>query len=294
MIFPAQGRLEAEYRAFQAGDADFARVPPSLFKQAEGTYGPQGDFLKSEQFGINFVLTNDASGPMANPDARKAVSMALDRPAIDEGVYQGSRTPASALISPPFGEYFQDGVCGDACTFDATKAKDLAAKGGLTPGTHLRLLYNNDGGHEPLVQAWKDQIEKTLGVVVDLDGVPFAEQLTKRDNGQFDIARAGWGADTPTAENFLFPVLGTTSEDNDGKYSNPRVDALIEQGRTQKSDDERAKLYREAEKIAIGEDLAVIPTFYRTEYRVFDSDKWAGVELDFFENPTVATIGLKS
>ena len=208
MIFPAQGRLEAEYRAFQAGEADFARVPPSLFKQAESTYQPQGDFLKSEQFGINFVLTNDASGPMANPDARKAVSMALDRPAIDEGVYQGSRTPASALISPPFGEYFQDGVCGDACTFDATKAKELAAKGGLTPGTHLRLLYNNDGGHEPLVQAWKDQIEKTLGVVVDLDGVPFAEQLTKRDNGQFDIARAGWGADTPTAENFLFPVLG--------------------------------------------------------------------------------------
>ena len=293
VIFPAQGRLEAEYRAFQAGEADFARVPPPLFKQAESTYQPQGDFLKSEQFGINFVLTNDASGPMSNPDARKAVSMALDRPAIDEGVYQGSRTPASALISPPFGAYFQDGVC-DACTFDATKAKELAATGGLTPGTHLRLLYNNDGGHEPLVQAWKDQIEKTLGVVVDLDGVPFAEQLIKRDTGQFDIARAGWGADTPTAENFLFPVLGTTSEDNDGKYSNPRVDALIEQGRMQKNDDERAKLYREAEKIAIGEDMALIPTFYRTEYRVFDSDKWAGVELDFFENPTVATIGLKS
>jgi oligopeptide transport system substrate-binding protein len=294
VIFPAQGRLEAEYRAFQAGEADFARVPPSLFKQAEGTYKPQGSFLEAELFGINYILTNDASGPMANPDARRAVSMAIDRPAIDEGVFQGSQTPATSFISPPFGQSYQKDVCGDACTFDATKAKELAAKGGLTPGTHLRLLYNNDGGHEPLVQTWKDQLERTLGVVVDLDGVPFAEQLTKRDTGQFDIARAAWLADTPTAENFLYPVLGSTSEDNDGKYNNPEFDKLVEQGRTQKDDAERAKLYRQAEKIAIGQDLALIPTFYRTQYRVFDSKKWSGVGLDFFENPTYATIGLKA
>ncbi len=294
LIFPAQGRLEAEYRAFTADEADFARVPPSLFTQAKNTYEPQGNFLKVERFGINYMLTNDSTGPMANPDARRAVSAAIDRQAIADGVYQGSLTPASALVSPPFGQYHQSGVCGDPCTFDVTKAKDYAAKGGLTPGTHLRLLYNNDGGHEALVQAWKEQLEKNLGVVVDLDGVPFAESLLKRDNLEYDIARSSWGADTPTAENFLFPLLGTASEDNDSRYSNPQVDALIEQGRTQKVDAERARLFREAESIAIGQDLAVIPTFYRTQYRVFDSRKWAGVGLDFFEDPTVEKISLKA
>jgi oligopeptide transport system substrate-binding protein len=64
VIFPAQGRLEAEYRAFQAGEADFARIPPTLFQQAKSTYEPQGNFFKSEQFGINYLLTNDARGPM--------------------------------------------------------------------------------------------------------------------------------------------------------------------------------------------------------------------------------------
>ena len=270
LIFPAQGRLEAEYRAFTAGEADFARVPPSLFTQAKNTYEPQGSFFKRERFGINYILTNDATGPMANPDARKAVSLAIDREAINEGVFQGSLTPATAFLPPPFGDFHQDGVCGD-CKFDVAKAKDLAAKGGLTPGTHLRLLYNNDGGHEALVQAWKDQLERNLGVVVDLDGVPFAESLLKRDAGEFDIARAGWGADYPTVENFLFPVLGSQSEDNDGRYNNPQVDALILKLRAEKNDDERAKAAQEAEKIAIGQDLAVIPTFYRTQYRVFDS-----------------------
>jgi ABC-type oligopeptide transport system substrate-binding subunit len=292
LIFPAQGRLEAEYRAFTAGEADFARVPPSLFTQAKNTYEPQDSFLKRERFGINFILPNAASGPMANPDARKAVSLAIDREAINEGVYQGSLTPASALLPPPFGDIFQAGVCGD-CTLDVAKAKDLAAKGGLTPGTHLRLLYNNDGGHEALVQAWKDQLERALGVVVDLDGVPFAESLLKRDAGEFDIARAGWGSDYPTVENFLFPVLGTGSADNDGRYSNPQVDALIVRLRADKSADERKKVAQEAERIAIGQDQAVIPTFYRTQYRVFDAKKWTGVELNFFENPTLASISLK-
>ena len=292
LIFPAQGRLEAEYRAFTAGDADYARVPPSLFTQAKNTYEPQDSFLKIERFGINYILTNDVTGPMTNPDARRAVSLAIDREAINEGVFQGSLTPASALLPPPFGDVHQDGVCGD-CTFDVAKAKDLAAKGGLTPGTPLRLLYNNDGGHDALVQAWKDQLERNLGVVVTLDGVPFAESLLKRDAGEFDIARASWGSDYPTIENFLFPILGSQSLDNDSRYNNPQVDALIVQLRAAKNDADRLKAAQQAETIAIGQDQAVIPTFYRTQYRVFDSSKWTGVKLDFFENPTLAAISLK-
>ncbi len=292
LIFPAQGRLEAEYRAFTAGEADYARVPPSLFTQAKNTYEPQGSFLKKERFGINYILTNDVSGPMSNADARRAVSYAIDREAINEGVYQGSLTPASALVSPPFGDFHQDGVC-VACEYDVAKAKELAASGGLTPGTRLRLLYNNDGGHEALVQAWKGQLEANLGVVVELDGVPFAESLLKRDAGEFDIARASWGADYPTVENFLFPLLGTTSADNDSRYSNAEVDALIVKVRAESDDGERLKAAKAAEEIAIGQDLAVIPTFYRTQYRVFDSRTWTGVALDFFENPTVADISLK-
>ena len=293
LIFPAQGRLEAEYRAFTAGEADFARVPPSLFSQAKNSYEPQGSFLKKERFGINYILTNDVTGPMSNPDARRAVSLAIDREAINEGVYQGSLTPATALVSPPFGDFFQDGVC-EHCVLDVDKAKDMAAKGGLTPGTHLRLLYNNDGGHEALVQALKDQLERNLGVVVDLDGVPFAESLQKRDQGEFDIARASWGADYPTVDSFLFPILSSTSEDNDARYSNPAVDALIQKVRSEKSEDERLKAAKEAEKIAIGQDQAVLPTFYRTQYRVYDSERFTGVQLDFFELATVATISLKA
>jgi oligopeptide transport system substrate-binding protein len=293
VIFPAQGRLEAEYRAFTAGEVDFARIPPTLFKQAEGTYKPQGSFIKSEQPGINYLLINHARPPFNNLDARKALSMAIDREAINQGVYQGSLTSATAFITPPFGAFHQAGVCGDWCKFDVTKAKEAAQRGGLTPGTRIKLAYNNDGGHEPLVQAWQDQLQRNLGLVVELDGVPFAEHLQKRDRGDFDISRAAWSTDYPSADGFTTPLLGSKSEDNDGKYANPEVDRLLAVSKTQKSDGDREKTIEEIERIAIGRDLALAPTYYRTAYRVFNSSKWTGVGLDFFERPTLETASLK-
>ncbi len=292
-IFPAEGRLEAEYRAFTAGEADFARIPPTLFRQAKATYEPEGSFFQFEGFGINYLVANNASGAMANPEARKAVSMALDRAAIAEGVYQGSLTPASAMLSPPFGEFFQDGLCGDACKFDETRAKEAATRGGLVAGTHIRLLYNNDGGHEAFVQAVQDQLQRTLGVVVDLEGVPFAESLTKQDEGAFDLARSAWTADYPTPDATLYPLLYSTSGDNHGKYSNTTVDDLVVTARGTKDSAARLTQLEEAERIAIGTDLGKIPMFYRTQYRVFDSEKWTGVDVDYTETATFATIRLK-
>jgi oligopeptide transport system substrate-binding protein len=293
VIFPAQGRLEAEYRAFTAGEVDFARIPPTLFKQAESTYQPQGSFIKSEQPGINYLLINHAKPPFNNVDARKAMSMAIDREAINQGVYQGSLTSATAFITPPFGQFHTPGICGDWCKYDVNKAKEHAQRGGLTPGTRIKLAYNNDGGHEPLVQAWKDQLERNLGLVVELDGVPFSEHLQKRDRGDFDIARAAWSTDYPSPDGFTTPLLGSSSEDNDGKYANPEVDTLLKRSKTLKSDSERERVIEEIERIAIGRDLALAPTYYRTAYRVFASDKWTGLGLDFFERPTLETVSQK-
>lgn len=294
LILPARGRLEAEYRAFLAGDVDFARVPPGLFRQARDFHRPRGGFLANDQFGINYLLINHQSEVMATPEARKAVSMAIDRIAISEGVFQGALRPASALVPPAFGELHQPEVCGDACDHDPDRAAALAVEGGLAPGSRLRLLYNTDGGHEPVVQAWKEQLESTLGVVVELTGVPFAESLLIRDQGEFDIAPAAWGAEYPSVESFLFPLLSSGSDDNDGRYRNPEVDRLLGQLRTERGEGSRREAAQEAERIAIGQDLAVAPFLYRTQYRVFDAEMWTGVGLDFFENPTLGTIGLRA
>lgn len=295
-ILPSQNAAELEYKNFQAGQADYARMPPELIPQAKATYEPQGQFIKKDSYGINYLLVNVVNPPLNNADARKAISYAIDRDAIISGVFKGLQTKATSIVPPPFKDYYQANVC-SSCTFDLAKAKDLANKGGLKPGTHVSFLFNTGGGHEAWTQAVKQQLETNLGLVVDYNGIPFRELLVKEAAADATgIYRAAWSADYPSPDNFLRPLLSKQSlppGDNRGRYDNPAFDKLLDQGQAAKDDATKIKAVKDAEKLAIDTDQALIPLWYRTQYRLVNSEKFTGVDMDFFENPTLAKIKLK-
>jgi len=295
-ILPSQNAAELEYKNYQAGQADWARMPPELIPQAKATYEPQGQFIKRDTYGINYLLVNTVNAPLNNADARKAISYAIDRDAIISGVFKGLQTKATSIVPPPFKDYYQAGVC-SSCTFDLTKAKDEAAKGGLKPGTHVSFLFNTGGGHEAWTQAVKQQLETNLGLVVDYNGIPFRELLQKEAAADATgIFRAAWSADYPSPDNFLRPLLSHQSlppGDNRGRYDNPAFDKLIDQGQSAKDDATKIKAVKDAEKLAIDTDQALIPLWYRSQYRLVNTAKFTGIDMDFFENPTLAKIKLK-
>jgi oligopeptide transport system substrate-binding protein len=296
-ILPSQDAQEAEYKGAQSGQFDYARIPPALIPQAKAAYEPKGGFISELTYGINYLLVNVVNPPLNSADARKAVSLAIDRDAIVSGVFKGFQTKATSIIPPPMKAYYQPDVCDVCGKTDIGRAKALARTGGIPPGTKISLAFNTGGGHEAWVQAVAQQLRDNLGLVVDIQPSPFAELLKKEkaDNAS-GLFRAGWTADYPSAENFLFPLLSKNSlppGDNRGRYVNERFDDLLVQARKAATEPARANLIKEAEKIAIGDDLALIPLWYRSQYRVFDSARWTGVGLDFFENPTLATIHQK-
>lgn len=290
-IFPAQNASRAVYTAFEAGEVDMAIVPAALRPQADAAYSPQGAFVKIPVYTTSSVAPNDAKGPLRDPDARRAVSLAIDREAINKGLSQGYFAPATSLIPPAFGAYWQAGVC-DACRFDPAQAKQLAAKTGLTPGTHLKLVYG--GGSPDLAQALKGQLESTLGVVVDLEGPPTsALYLAKAQAGDFDLLQSVWTADYPSADNFLFPLLHHESKDDVARYNNPEFEALIRQERAQRDAGDRVRLVQAAERLAIGRDVALLPLLYSSAYFVFDAKKWAGLPGSFFGSVDLTAVHLK-
>lgn len=296
-ILPTQGAVEAEYKGAQSGQFDFARIPPALIPQAKAEFEPKGGFSHDLTNGINYLLVNVVNPPLNKVDARKAISLAIDRDAIISGVFKGLQTKATSIVPPPFKAYFQPGVC-DVCDKpDVARAKTLAASAGLKPGTKVNLAYNTGGGHETWVQAIQQQLQDNLGLKVELQPYPFKELLQKESaKDASGLYRAGWSADYPSAENFLFPLLSKQSlppGDNRGRYVNAKFDDLLAQARKTPDEAERANLIKQAEKIAIGDDLALIPLWYRDQYRVFDAAKWQNIGIDFNENPTFSVISLK-
>lgn len=291
VIYPGQTPPGTAYTAFQAGDLDIAGPPSGQRRQAQTTYGAEGGFYSFLQHSVSYLRPNVRTGPLRDPDARRAVSLAIDRQAISDAVGEGFWQPATALVPPPLGNYHQPGVC-DVCRFDPAKAKEMALKGGLTPGTRLRFLAAGTAT-DPSVTAMKDQLERNLGIVVDVQAFPLAEALAKRDAGDYDLASFGWNADYPTPDNFLFPLLAAASAQNRLGYESPEVDALIQQARSQRNEVERKRLYQTAERLAIGRDVALIPGWHVKSVFVFDAKKWTNVTTDFFGHVSYETMSLK-
>jgi oligopeptide transport system substrate-binding protein len=285
--------VEDEYKNFQAGDRDWARVPPELTAQAQSTYEPDGSFLSFVSFGLEFLLVNDVNPPLDDPDARKAISAAIDRQEIIDGVFKAPLVKADSIIPPSLGEYYEAGSC-EACEFDVDRARQWAEDAGLTPGTTVSLAYNEDGGHKVSVEAMAAQIEENLGIEVDLQPVAkFRDMIGKTlDPAASGLFRFAWGADYPTPSSFLAPLLLSTSGDNLSGYANPAFDEQIELASAAQDDAARKAPILEAQRIAL-DDMALIPLWYRTQFRVWNSDKWTGVAADFFENPTLADIKAK-
>jgi oligopeptide transport system substrate-binding protein len=274
-----------------------------VLSQARSTYLPKKQWITRNTNGMNYLLVMATQKPLDSVEARKAISMAIDRDAIINSVFQGSYTPSTTLVPSVFSDAYQEGVCG-ACKYDVEQAKSLAEGAGLTPGTELKMQFNTDAGHDEFMAAIKDQLESNLGLKVDMTSVPFDDML---DNEQQPTAtglfRAAWGADYPTPGNFLGPLLATeaigaeadqpTTGDNRGRYSNPEFDDLLKEAQANPDEAARNKLYQQAEKIAIGDDQALIPLWNRTQHRLANTEDFINVRMDFSENPDLSVISIK-
>jgi oligopeptide transport system substrate-binding protein len=292
-----------EYAGFQNGTFDWARMPTPVLQQARSTYEPQGQWITRNTNGMNYLLTMATQKPTDSAKARKAISMAIDRAAIINGVFKGSQTPSTTLVPPVFVDAYQEGLC-EACTYDLDEAKKLAKEAGLTEGTELTFQFNVDAGHEEWCAAVKDQLETNLGLKVNMTGVQFTDLLNNEQQpGATGIYRAAWGADYPTAGNFLEPLLSTdaigatasepVTGDNRGRYSNKEFDGLLEDAKKEKDDAKRTKLYQQAEKIAIADDQALIPLWNRTQHRLANTEDFINVRMDFHEDPDLRVISTK-
>src|SRR6185295_2530374 len=97
---------------------------------------------------------------------RQGLSMAIDRKSITEKIFQGSRTPAKDFTSPVLGAPggYSDGICGELCEFNPTKAKQLIEEGGGIPGGKMTISVNGDtGSHKDWADAACNSINKVVG-----------------------------------------------------------------------------------------------------------------------------------
>lgn len=254
----------SKYADLLGDNVDLVEALPTAALAGEKYKSDLGDRFVEQANGVIQTITVPSYvkdiGAKEKADLRKAISMAIDRPLVIKNIFNNTRVPATGWVSPVVGGY-KEGQCGEFCTFNPEKAKELLAKAGGFTGT-IELAYNADADHKPWVEAVCNSIKNAIGV--KCVGKPYVDFATLRKdvNGRkmTSIFRTGWQMDYPAIENFLAPLYATGAGSNDGDYSNPAFDALLKKAAGQPTE-ESYVTYQEAEAL-LAQDMSIIPTWY--------------------------------
>lgn len=251
---------EAAYKDLLSDNLDFMEaLPPSAKAGGKYTKDLGDQVLKANLLGISGLAVPDYLPQYKNPDVRKAISMAINRDQITKTVLNGSYIPADGLV-PPGIEGYEPNTCGDACKYDPAAAKALWDKTGFQG--KITISSNADGGRREPLEAACNSIKNALGVECEfVPATNFGAYRQVVNGGKLTgLGRSDWGADYPSIEDFLNPIIKTGGSSNDSKYSNPAVDKLLDQADNTADKAAALKLYAQASALAV-KDLPKIPTW---------------------------------
>jgi peptide/nickel transport system substrate-binding protein/oligopeptide transport system substrate-binding protein len=267
------------YSEFEAGNIDFTQIAEGKIKDASAKYGVSGNgmtcnpgkqVLLGAENGTYNLAFNVNDPVMKNLSLRRAISLAINRKAICDVAYAGTRDPADNAVPPGIVGY-QKGAWPEA-RYDKAAAKVALAAAGFPEGKgapEIVLTYNNDGGHEKVMQLVQGDLA-AIGLKLRFDVAGWEATTKKLDARQFQIGRNGWSADYPIMDNFLATLFQSGGANNTSQYSNPKVDAGLIAARSTIDEAARIAKYREVNK-TIGADLPVAPIMFYKHNHVASS-----------------------
>jgi len=221
-------------------------------------------FVRKPLLATVFLWFDTRHQPLSNPKIRQAINHAINREAISSSIRQNRHVQARGILPLGMPGYDPDLV---GYTYDPTRARQLLAEAGYPEGKDLPPLELWTSVTTAAVLQEHEMIKRDLerlGIRVELFTADNWKQykaavLGKRPGA---IYRHSWFADFPDPDNFLFSLLHSQSPDNYANYSNPAVDHLLEQARSESDYLKRMQLYRQAEALIMADAPGVNLVYY--------------------------------
>lgn len=203
--------------------------------------------------------------PLLDVRVRRALSLGMDRVAIQGRIMQGASLPAGQF--QPIGTGVADPDLA-ADPHDPARARALLAEAGWPDGFRLTLAgasdrYVND---DKILQAIAQQWER-IGVRVRVEAMPNSVFVTRFSQRAFSAALAGWQSTLHEPNLYVVSLLLTADRArglgamNPHGYSNPVLDALYQRTIVNPSAEERAAGWREMVRMAMA-DLPILPVHH--------------------------------
>lgn len=255
--------------ALLGGRVDLAQnvVPPLLLPVVEDD--ERLHIETSPSFKYSYLMFNLEVAPLDRVEVRRAIAMGIDREEIIRGKYRGAATLSTGMLPPQHWAY-----SGDVHTwpYDPEAAEALLDAAGLpraADGCRMRLVYKTSSNrfYRSIAEVIAAQLGE-IGVCVELQAYEWGTFFGDVKAGNFELASLQWpSVIDPNMYEWVFHSRSIPTADdrsaggNRGRYSNPQVDALIDQARVTSGRDERRAMYAEIQAI-LADDVPYVSLWH--------------------------------
>ncbi len=278
MYYPTEDRSTA-LKQFRAGELHINNDVPNDQVPWMQENLPD-EFRVAPYLGIYYYPINTRREPFGDPRVRQALSLAINREILVDKITRAGEVAAYSLVPPGTSNYDMGPAFaefkGTSMDERMEQAKALLAEAGYGPDNPLQftLSYNTSENHKKVAIAVAS-MWKPLGVKAELFNTEVKVHYNNLQEGDFDVARAGWIADYDDPQNFLFLLESNNPDLNYAKYQSAEYDELMHQASLTVDLAKRAELLHRAEAIAM-KDMPYIPIYYYVSKNLVKSsvDGW--------------------
>jgi len=247
-------------RLFESGEIDMTGIYSSDVARVLDPADPlHPDLFSGVSLCTEYVVFDVSQPPFDDVKVRQAFTMAFDRRKFNDVVNNGVGIPAKGPYPPALPGY---DLNLKGLPYDPQQAQQLLTESkygganGLPPIIFTDAGFGNSSGASvaAMAQMWQQNLGVTI-TIENLEPDKYYDLLYSGNHGQ--LFSGGWCADYPDPENFADVLFHSGSQQNTGKYSNPVLDATLDQARLERNVTKRIQLYQQAEQMIIQEAPAI-------------------------------------
>jgi peptide/nickel transport system substrate-binding protein len=250
----------AQFLELMAGNIDSMSLDPTQFSRivpARPKLNEKLNLYKELGSGYTYMGFNLKHKPFDDVRVRQAINYAIDKQEIIDGVYLGlginiasPYKPGTRWSNPDLQPY----------PYDPEKAKALLKEAGFVANSNgilerdgkplsFEIITNQNKEREKSSVLIQRRL-KTVGIDVKIRAIEWASFISRFiKTGDFDVVVLGWSLGLDPDQ---YGIWHSSQQGGDKfnfiGYSNPKVDKLLEQGRTELNPDKRQAIYHEFAK----------------------------------------------
>jgi peptide/nickel transport system substrate-binding protein len=236
--------------------------------------------------GLTINVNNDKNkGPLSQSEkVRQALDLSIDREALNQVVFNGEFTPGNQWVSPAH-PYYQKAF--PVRGRDIAKAKALLKESGAPLPVSIDYMVPKGAENEAVAQVIQSMAAEA-GFDLKIRIIEFATSFKQAQAGEFQVFQINWsGRIDPDGNSYIF--LHTKAPQNDGGYSSPEADKLMEDARLVTDPAQRKALYEKMTKIVLNDEPLIY--LYHRKLLIAHTTKLEGYKQ--MPDGLVRVIGLK-